>query len=74
MWRQENYALLVGLQTGAATLSRGERPLPPCLHRLLLLFWAHYIDSFTLHRFTLVTENKGEGVANYIKEEGYLQI
>ena len=27
------------------------------------------------HRFALgVTENKGEGVANYIKEEGYLQM
>ena len=22
----------------------------------------------------LITENKGEGVANYIKEEGYLQM
>ena len=28
---------------------------------------------FTMHRFA-VTENKGEGVANYIKEEGYLQM
>ena len=29
---------------GAATLSRGERP-DPCLDRLLLLFWAHYIED-----------------------------
>ena len=28
----------------------------PCLDRLLLLFWAHYIriySSFTMHRFTV---------------------
>ena len=29
---------------GAAALSRGERP-DPCLDRLLLLFWAHYIED-----------------------------
>ena len=27
-----------------ATLSRGEHP-DPCLDRLLLLFWAHYIED-----------------------------
>ena len=62
-----------------ATLSRGEST-DPCLDRLLLLFWAHYIEdgphllctgSF---RWLPFTENKGEGVANYIKKEGYLQM
>ena len=61
----------------AATLSRGER-LDPCLDRLLFLFWAHYIedDPHLLYTGSLqaVTENKGDGVADYIKEEGYLQM
>ena len=37
-----------------ATLSRGEC-LDPCLDRLLLLFWAHYIedDTLTMHSFAL---------------------
>ena len=49
----------------------------PCLDRLLLLFWAHYIkDGPHLIRFRWLpfTENKGEDVVNYIKEEGYLQM
>ena len=29
---------------GVAILSRGEHP-DPCLDRLLLLFWAHYIED-----------------------------
>ena len=53
-----------------ATLSRGECP-DPCLDRLLLLFWAHYIKDGPYLPFT---ENKGEGVANYIKKEGYFQM
>ena len=32
-----------------ATLSRGERP-DPCLDRLLLLFWAHYIEELGPHQ------------------------
>ena len=60
-----------------ATLSRGEH-LNPCLDWLLLLFWTHYIegDPHLLCTGSLqeVTENKGEDVANYIKEEGYLQM
>ena len=52
-----------------ATLSRGKHP-DPCLDRLLLLFWAHYIEDGS----QVVTENKGEDVANYIKKEGYLQM
>ena len=60
-----------------ATLSRGERP-DPCLDRLLLLFWSHYIEEDPHLLCTgvlyVVTENKGEGVAKYIKEEGYLQM
>ena len=36
----------------------------------LLLFWAHYIEDGS----QVVTENKGEDVANYIKKEGHLQM
>ena len=32
------------------------------------------IYSAQVHFRRLVTENKGEGAANYMKEEGYLQI
>ena len=71
------YPVLWRKSDGTATLSRGER-INPCLDRLLLLFWAHYIedDPHLLNTGSLwaVTENKGEGVANYIKEEGYLQM
>ena len=60
-----------------ATLSRGEHP-DPCLDRLLLLFWVHYIEDdphlLCTGSLQVVTENKGEGIANYIKEEGYLQM
>ena len=61
-----------------ATLSRGECS-DPCLDRLLLLFWAHYIedDPHLLCSGWLwlsFTDNKGEDVANYIKKEGYLQM
>ena len=35
--------------------------------RMILIYYAQVC-------FRLVTENKGEGVVNYIKEEGYLQI
>ena len=60
-----------------ATLSIGEHP-DPCLDRLLLLFWVHYIEDdphlLCTGSLQVVTENKGEGIANYIKEEGYLQM
>ena len=60
-----------------ATLSREERP-DPCLDRLLLLFWAHYIEDgphlLCTGSLYVVPENKGEDVANYIKNEGYLQM
>ena len=53
----------------------------PCLDRLLLLFWAHITLRMVLIYYAKVrfgwlpfTENKGEGVANYIKKEGYLQM
>ena len=32
--------------------------------RMILIYYSH----------VAVTENKGQGVANYIKEEGYLQM
>ena len=57
---------------GLATLLRGEH-LYPCLARLLVLFWAHYIEDGP-HLLCTGSEGKGEGVANYIKEEGYLQM
>ena len=53
-----------------ATLSRGEWPGPfsGCITlRMILIYYAQV-------RFSPVTENKGEGFANYIKEEGYLQM
>ena len=58
-----------------AILSREECP-DPCLDRLLLLSLAHYIEDgpHLLCIGLLVTENKGEDVANYIKKEGYLQM
>ena len=73
-----DYQVLWRLRDDTATLSRGEHP-DPCHDRLLLLFWAHYIedDPHLLGTSSLwlpFTENKGEGVANYIKKEGYLQI
>ena len=60
-----------------ATLSRGECP-DPCLDRLFLLFWVHDVED-GLHLLcagllSVVTENKGEDVANYIKKEGHLQM
>ena len=69
LWRKKD---------GSATLSRGERP-KPCLDRLLLVFWAHYMEALIYYaqvcfRWLPFTENKGEDVANYIKKEGYLQM
>ena len=59
-----DYRVLWRKRDGTATLSRGECP-DPCLDRLLLLFWAHYIKDGPYLPFT---ENKGEDVANYIKK------
>ena len=71
------YPVLWRKRDSTAALSRGDRP-DSCLDRLLLLFWAHYIEDgpHLLCRglLWLVIENKGEGVANYIKEGGYLQM
>ena len=39
-----DYRVLGRKRDSTATLSRGERP-DPCLDRLLLLFWAHYIED-----------------------------
>ena len=39
-----DYRVLWRERDGTATLSRGERP-DPCLDRLLLLLWAHYIED-----------------------------
>ena len=66
----------------ARPLSQGESAPNPCLDRLLLLFWAHYIEDgphllctgSVRFRWLPLTENKGEDVANYIKREGYLQM
>ena len=39
-----DYQVLWRKRDSTATLSRGEHP-DPCLDRLLLLFWAHYIED-----------------------------
>ena len=39
-----DYRVLWRKREGTATLSRGEH-LDPCFDRLLLLFWAHYIED-----------------------------
>ena len=59
-----------------ATLSRDKIP-DPCLDTLLLFFWAHIENGPHLLGtgwLQVVTENKGEDVANYIKKGGYLQM
>ena len=68
-----DYQVLWRKRDSTATLSRGEH-LDPCFDRLLLLFWAHYIEDGPHLLCTGSAENKGEDVANYIKEEGYLQM
>ena len=72
-----DYRVLWRKRDGVASLSRGER-LDSCFDGLLLLFWVHYIEDdphlLCTGSLQAVTENKGEGVANYIKEEGYLQM
>ena len=74
-----DYLVLWRKRDSTATLSRGERP-NPCLERLLLLFWAHYIgDGPHLYaqvhfRWLPFTENKGEDVVNSIKKEGYWSV
>ena len=60
--------------------SLSERKPDPCLDRLLLLFWAHYIRMVLIYyaqvhfKWLPFTENKGEAVANYVKKVGYLQM
>ena len=55
------------------SLSEREGP-DPCLDRLLLLFWAHYIEDDPhllctfVSRWLPFTENKGEDLDNYITE------
>ena len=39
-----DYQILWRKRASTASLSRGELP-DPCLDRLLLLFWAHYIED-----------------------------
>ena len=39
-----DYRVLWRKRNGTATLSRGEHQ-DPCLDRLLLLFWAHYMED-----------------------------
>ena len=72
-----NYQVLWRKREVVSTLSREEH-LDPCLDRLLLLFWAHYIEDgphlMCTGSLYTVTENKGEDVANYIKKEEYLPM
>ena len=44
------------MREGKRARERPRERADPCLDRLLLLFWAHYIggwSSFTMHRFTV---------------------
>ena len=72
-----DYQVLWRKRDSTATLSREECP-DPCLDRLLLLFWAYYIEDGPHLLWTgslwVVTGNKGEDVANYIKKDGYLHM
>ena len=74
-----DYQVLWRKRDSTATLSRGECP-DPCLDRLLLLFWAHYIEDGPhllctgLLQVVTFTENKGEDVVKYTKKESYLQM
>ena len=52
----------------------GQREPDPCLDRLLLLFWAHYIEVLIYYaqvhcRWLPFTDNKGQNTANYFKEK-----
>ena len=69
-----DYWVLWRKRDSTTPLSGGECP-DPCLDsfycfsghitlRMILIYYSH----------VAVTENKGQGVANYIKEEGYLQM
>ena len=69
-----DYLVLWRKRDSKSTLSRGEHP-HSCLDKLLLLFWAHYIEDgpyllCRVHfRWLPFTENEGEDVANYIRKE-----
>ena len=81
LWRQQANAH--GLLTPVE--EKGRRGHSPkrkvhdlCRDRLSSLFWAHDREDGPHLLCTVslqaVTENKGEDVATYIKEEGYLQM
>ena len=53
------------------SLSEREEP-NPCLDRILLLFWVHYIEDgphLVRSRQLPFTDNKRKNVANYFKEK-----
>ena len=54
-----------------AALQVQERAPDPCLDRLLLFFWAHYIegDPYLLCTGSPFKEDKGQDTANYFKEK-----
>ena len=74
LWRKRDCRALSKSERGPAS-----RP-PPGQAFIVSLGTLHQGWSlFTMHRFVLggwlpFTENKGEDVAKYIKEEGYLQM
>ena len=53
----------------------GQREPRPCLDRVLLLFWAHYMRMVLIYyaqvhcRWFPFTDNKGKNAANYFKEK-----
>ena len=60
-------------QHGHSLKARVPQPLPG---QASIVFLAHYTKDgpHLLCTGVTFTENKGEGVANYIKKEGYLQM
>ena len=52
---------------GRSLRERGPEDPDPCLVRLLLLFWVHYVKVCC--RWLPFTDNKGKNVANYVKEK-----
>ena len=63
------------MREGKRTRESPRERTDPCLDRLLLLFWAHYIEMVLIYyaqvhcRWLPFTDNKGQNAANYFKEK-----
>ena len=62
------------MREGERARERAPERADPCLDRLLLLFWAHYIRMALVYyaqvhcRWLPFTDNKGQNTGNYFKE------